>query len=53
MNNAYMSIGNVLGPLLAGALYDVNIIYPFVLGLIVLVITTIGSIIWKGPKKIA
>lgn len=51
MNNAYMSIGNVLGPLLAGALYDVNIIYPFVLGLIVLVITTIGSIIWKGPKK--
>lgn len=53
MNNAYMSIGNVLGPLLAGALYDVNIIYPFVLGLVVLVITTIGSIIWKGPKKIA
>ncbi|MET0961150.1 MAG: MFS transporter [Psychrobacillus psychrotolerans] len=53
MNNAYMSIGNVLGPLLAGVLYDVNIIYPFVLGLIVLVITTIGSIIWKGPKKIA
>jgi len=53
MNNAYMSIGNVLGPLLAGVLYDVNIIYPFVLGLIVLVITTIGSIIWKGTKKIA
>ena len=53
MNNAYMSIGNVLGPLPAGALYDVNIIYPFVLGLVVLVITTIGSIIWKGTKKIA
>ncbi|MFJ7827281.1 MFS transporter [Psychrobacillus sp. NPDC096623] len=53
MNNAYMSIGNVLGPLLAGVLYDVNIIYPFLLGLVVLVITTIGSIIWKGAKKIA
>lgn len=53
MNNAYMSIGNVLGPLLAGILYDVNIIYPFILGLVVLVITTIGSIIWKGTKKIA
>lgn len=53
MNNAYMSIGNVLGPLLAGVLYDVNIIYPFVLGLIVLAITTIGSVIWKGAKKIA
>ncbi|MCK1997241.1 MFS transporter [Psychrobacillus psychrodurans] len=53
MNNAYMSIGNVLGPLLAGILYDVNIIYPFILGLVVLVATTIGSIIWKGTKKIA
>ena len=50
MNNAYMSIGNVLGPLLAGVLYDVNIIYPFILGLIVLIITTIGSMIWKGIK---
>ncbi|WP_342599332.1 MFS transporter [Psychrobacillus sp. FSL H8-0483] len=52
MNNAYMSIGNVLGPLLAGLLYDVHIIYPFILGLIVLVITMIGSIMWKGTKNI-
>jgi DHA1 family multidrug resistance protein-like MFS transporter len=52
MNNAYMSIGNVLGPLLAGLLYDVHIIYPFVLGLIVLLITMIGSILWKGTKKL-
>ncbi|MFF2753817.1 MFS transporter [Psychrobacillus sp. NPDC058041] len=52
MNNAYMSIGNVLGPLLAGLLYDVHIIYPFVLGLIVLLITMIGSILWKGSKKL-
>lgn len=52
MNNAYMSIGNVLGPLLAGLLYDVHIIYPFILGLIVLVITMVGSIMWKGTKNI-
>lgn len=50
MNNAYMSIGNVLGPLLAGLLYDVHIVFPFVLGLIVLVVTMIGSIMWKGTK---
>ena len=31
MNNAYMSIGNVLGPLLAGLLFDVHILYPFIL----------------------
>ena len=52
MNNAYMSIGNVLGPLLAGVLYDVNIIYPFILGFIVLLVTKIGSIIWKVKKII-
>lgn len=52
MNNAYMSIGNILGPLLAGVLYDVNIIYPFILGFIVLLVTTIGSMMWKGTKKI-
>ncbi len=52
MNNAYMSIGNVLGPILAGILFDFNIIYPFILGLIVLALTTIGSMLWKAPKNI-
>ncbi|MED3572552.1 MFS transporter [Cytobacillus praedii] len=47
MNNAYMSIGNVLGPTLAGLLYDVRIIYPFVLGLILLVITLVTTIVWQ------
>ncbi|MCL6570238.1 MAG: MFS transporter [Bacillus sp. (in: Bacteria)] len=47
MNNAYMSIGNVLGPTLAGLLYDVNIIYPFILGLILLVMTLSTTIVWR------
>ena len=51
MNNAYMSIGNVLGPLLAGLLYDVHILYPFILGLIVLVITMFVSMKWKGSSQ--
>ena len=51
MNNAYMSIGNILGPLLAGVLFDINIIYPFILGLVILVLTTVGSFRWKAPKK--
>ena len=53
MNNAYMSIGNVLGPLLAGLLFDVYILYPFILGLIVLVITIFVSMKWKGPQNIS
>lgn len=53
MNNAYMSIGNILGPTLAGLLYDVNIIYPFVLGLILLVFTLMTTMIWvkRSPKQ--
>ncbi|MBD3108447.1 MFS transporter [Bacillus sp. AGMB 02131] len=47
MNNAYMSIGSILGPTLAGSLFDVNIIYPFVLGFFILAITFVISFIWK------
>lgn len=47
MNNAYMSIGSILGPTLAGSLFDVNIVYPFVLGFIILAITFAISFIWK------
>jgi len=52
MNNAYMSIGNVVGPLLAGVLYDVNILYPFVLGFIVLGVTMMVSVLWQRKKKL-
>ena len=48
MNNAYMSIGNILGPLLAGALYDIRILYPFIAGLIILIITTIFTFMWRA-----
>jgi len=51
MNNAYMSIGNVLGPLLAGLLYDVNIIYPFILGLGILLVTIFVSATWQRKES--
>lgn len=47
MNNAYMSIGNILGPVLAGVLYDVNITFPFILGLIILTVALLTTIIWQ------
>ncbi|WP_298830610.1 MFS transporter [uncultured Planococcus sp.] len=50
MNNAYMSIGNVIGPLLAGVLYDINIIYPFILGLIMLMITMFITVSWQRSR---
>lgn len=50
MNNAYMSIGNVIGPLLAGVLYDVNIIYPFILGLAMLLVTMFITVMWQRSR---
>ena len=47
MNNAYMSIGNVLGPTLAGLMYDIRITYPFILGLVLLVITLFITMAWQ------
>ena len=44
------SFGFILGPLLAGALYDIRILYPFIAGLIILVLTTIFTFMWKGAK---
>lgn len=37
MNNAYMSLGNMIGPALAGTLFDVNMNLPFYLGTLILV----------------
>ena len=51
MNNAYMSIGNVLGPTLAGILYDVNISYPFILGLVILSFTVTLSVSWQARER--
>jgi MFS transporter, DHA1 family, multidrug resistance protein len=47
MNNAYMSIGNVLGPTLAGLLYDVKITYPFILGFVLLIVTLFITFTWQ------
>ncbi|MEH7113091.1 MFS transporter [Neobacillus niacini] len=47
MNNAYMSIGNVIGPTLAGLLYDIKITYPFILGFALLIVTLFITFTWQ------
>lgn len=50
MNTSYMSLGNVLGPLSAGLLYDFNINYPFILGLGLLIITLSIAVAWRSSR---
>ncbi|MED1793097.1 MULTISPECIES: MFS transporter [Brevibacillus] len=37
MNNAYMSLGNIFGPAVAGTLYDVHLDAPYLFGAIILI----------------
>lgn len=50
MNNAYMSLGNMFGPLLAGTLYDWNHDSPYVLGAVVLMLCFSMTYRWTTRK---
>lgn len=51
MNNAYMSLGNMIGPALAGIFFDININFPFIIGSIILLISWGITIVWIKKKK--
>ncbi|PAQ14202.1 MFS transporter [Bacillaceae bacterium SAOS 7] len=46
MNNAYMSIGNVVGPAIAGALLDINLSLPYIFGSIIIIVCLFISSKW-------
>lgn len=52
MNNAYMSLGNMVGPALAGILFDINMIYPYILGTAILLVCFFIASTWSARKKI-
>ncbi|MEK4028556.1 MULTISPECIES: MFS transporter [Bacillaceae] len=51
MNNAYMSIGNMVGPALAGALFDINMALPYIFGAVIIIITLIICMKWAQSLK--
>ncbi len=50
MNNAYMSLGNMIGPILAGTLFDWNIDSPYILGTVILAGCFILTFAWATKK---
>ena len=46
MNNAYMSLGNMVGPALAGMLFDYNMNYPYYLGTAILLGCLVLAYVW-------
>jgi MFS transporter, DHA1 family, multidrug resistance protein len=52
MNSMFTSMGNIFGPIVGGALFDLNLNYPFYFSTIVLVLGIIIAMCWKKPAHI-
>ena len=50
MNSFFTSLANVLGPIIGGQLFDIDINYPFYFGAVVVAIGVVITIFWKNPS---
>lgn len=51
MNSMFTSLGNIFGPVVGGALFDMNWNYPFYFSALVLVIGFVISVFWRKRKN--
>jgi DHA1 family multidrug resistance protein-like MFS transporter len=52
MNNAYMSLGNMIGPALAGVLFDIDMSFPYIAGTLILLVCFFIASSWSLKKKV-
>ena len=50
LGNSTMNLGRIVGPLWAGALYDVNAGYPYLSGAAVMLVGFVISLVWIAPQ---
>lgn len=51
MNNAYMGLGNIVGPAIAGVLFDIQIDLPYMLGALIIFMSLLLSVFWGRSKQ--
>ncbi|MDX8361239.1 MULTISPECIES: MFS transporter [Bacillaceae] len=51
LNNSFLSLGNVAGPLIAGNLFEANIHLPYFFGALIMVIGMISMKVWLYNKQ--
>ncbi|PIC75822.1 MFS transporter [Sporosarcina sp. P19] len=51
MMNAYMSLGNMIGPATAGYIFDINMESPYIVGTIILLLCFILALTWARNNK--
>ncbi|MHB8133844.1 MAG: MFS transporter [Anaerolineaceae bacterium] len=49
LTNSYMSLGRIVGPIWAGTMIDINVIFPYLSGAIVFLFLFIAALIWMKP----
>ena len=50
LNNSFMSLGRIAGPLWAGFIFDINFHYPYISGSIVMLFGFLVSILWLARE---
>jgi DHA1 family multidrug resistance protein-like MFS transporter len=53
LNNAYMSLGRVIGPLWAGAVIDINMFFPFITGAFIMLLGFLASLIYLRKESLS
>ena len=51
LNSTFTSIGNIIGPAIAGILFDINLDYPYILAMFILIISFAISLFWKERES--
>jgi DHA1 family multidrug resistance protein-like MFS transporter len=51
LNNSFMSLGRIAGPIWAGTLFDVGIHYPYLSGAVVMLVAFLASMIWLDTER--
>ncbi|PFE09037.1 MFS transporter [Bacillus cereus] len=52
MNSMFTSIGNILGPIVGGTLFDININFPYYFATIVIICGIVLAMFWKKPSSL-
>ncbi|WP_100333924.1 MFS transporter [Bacillus alkalisoli] len=50
LNNSFLSLGNTVGPILAGILFEINIHIPYLFGAFILLVGLIATKVWLSQK---
>lgn len=53
MNSMFTSLANIFGPIIGGALFDINLNYPYYFATIVLILGIVIAMFWKKPQNLA